>query len=234
MILSLLDHALRETQANSPGKKTGEKKEPRRAPTIEARWWRRKVGKVLIKTLAGLLVTAASAVTVTAWAGDDAPAPHITPTPGRMTTTTSFPEPEPTTPGNSSTSSADPKLGALDIELPAMAGRLPHSNIEVRVKNVNKEPLQEVWVGIHNKNDAEHHWNFYSCARPSEVGDYLCPDVVVGKTKDSPGPWTIVAVLVDATGSAIITYNRPALVSPNLIDSFGSSLKAYGARDAQR
>ncbi|GID33215.1 hypothetical protein [Paractinoplanes brasiliensis] len=142
----------------------------------------------------------------------------------------------------SATSSAAPaggqpaSGGTLELVLPGN-GILPWTHyFEVQVKNVSKQPFDEVQVGVHNKQDKRDNWNFYNCNATSMPTEFLCPEVVAGDYKDpkSKGPWVIAAVVVDPDGKKIITDNRPALAAPNLLDRFGSTVKASGARDARR
>jgi hypothetical protein len=124
----------------------------------------------------------------------------------------------------------------LELALPGN-GTLPWTHyVEVRVKNVSKQAFDEVQVGVHNQDDKEYHWNFYNCNATSIPTEFVCPEVVAGdyKNRDSKGPWTIAAVVVDSDGKKIITDNRPALVAANLLQRFGSTVKAYGTRDAHR
>ena len=124
----------------------------------------------------------------------------------------------------------------LELTLPGN-GILPWSHyFEVRVKNVSKQPFDEVQVGVHHKSDKKHHWNFYNCNATSVPTEFYCPNVVAGDYKDpkSKGPWVIAALVVDPSGKKIITENRPALAAANLLERFDSTVKAYGTRDAQR
>ena len=170
-------------------------------------------------TAAATVLAAALGAGASYLANRDQPAAGIKPI--SAASATSIPTPEGT--------------GILELELPGN-GNLPWTDIDVRVKRVSKQPLDEVWVGVHNKNDRKHHWNFYPCGGSSLSSEYICRKVVVGEIKDknSTGPWTIAAVVVDPSGASIITEHRPALVSSNLLETFGSSVKAYGAQDAHR
>jgi hypothetical protein len=135
---------------------------------------------------------------------------------------------------NRAVTSPSAAQGRLDLQIPTIGGKVPNSNVDIRVKGVMKAPLESVWVGVHNKGDSENRWNFYSCTNYLARDEYTCRNVQVGKTDFSPGPWTIAAVVVTAKGNALITANRPALVAPDLEEAFGRSLKAYGAADASR
>lgn len=117
----------------------------------------------------------------------------------------------------------------LTVKVPG-DGLIPAGNIDVSVPDARTKPGDSLWLGIQNLKSSN--WNLYPCTVNS-AGQGTCADVALGDRADSPGPWSITAVVVDPGGQEKIVKEQ-ARHKGDLFEWFGEDLVAIGSSTGSR
>jgi hypothetical protein len=121
-----------------------------------------------------------------------------------------------------------PDAVTLSAENQNADGSMPATDATMRIHDARLDPDQYSLIGVRNVRDTENGTYLYPCGAVDQA-DVLCPNIVLGTSHRSKGPWTIMAIVVDAGGKAIIDgkHGKPFLDDPHQL--LGHHLVRYGA-----